>query len=1128
MAVLGDAYINVRIIGDPERQLKRKLRGMGKDGDAAGSDVAWNFRRGFKKSLGVKPFAGISDQLRSEAEQARLRLNQLIKTGYYLGPILTVVAGAIGALVTSLAALVSVFGAATPALMVFVNSLVAFGQAAIAVKLAMRGVAEAINIDVGEGPDLSGPLDRVLEARIRLRNIINKEQPERLAAAKERAIEAEERSADALRNSERALLTYNKAQERTAEAIEDLNNARDRAREKIKQLRFETEGAAISEKQARLAFERTRDALQRVQDLPPNSRARQEAELAFAEADLNLRRAIDSNATLKKEEEAATRAGVEGSDEVVGAKKAIEQATQAEADSQWNAVKAYRAAAKARIAADKAAEDASAGGTVQQQIDADISRARKQLQDALDALAKAGKGGGADRLQKALEDLSPAAREFVLYMREIKDEFKILGDSAATGFFPILTKSVELVRGRLGDLAPMFEETGKAAGNASLSIAEAFTEAQTFENIQKIFKNNNTLVEIFGRTIGNLVRAFSALLVAAGPLTEKFARFIETMTGDWAKKLNDDIDGQTEKFNRAGDIAADLGTMLRQVGGVFLDLGKVLMAPGGAGESLLKFFTEGSIGVREFLKAGGADGDGSLVTQFRKASDNGLFILKILKDILKIFVELGSTDNFTTFLGSLERSVATFGTIGTTIDEAIPAFGVFLEQFSIILFHLTESGGIHVFFTILATALREVNEILQNETVKNVFLFLAKVKGAFMAFGSIITVTKFIGKAFFGKLLLFMGKFGTFFGTWTAKLGVMMMKMGGRWESIGKILFKFGMNVRKFVARPFTMLFKGLKFLIKPLAVLIGWPAALIIAIIALGLVIYKFRDQILEFVQKGVESFMDFKDRVIGFFQELPEKIMDALMNLRDKILYVLGLILFAIPSLIIILYRLIRDNWDNIINWFKALPGRILDAIKGLSTRVVDFMKRNNPIKKLFDFVKENWPAIKQWFPNRIDDIVNFFKNMPDRIRTATRGLWDGLKDAFRTAINFIIDKWNDFKLELRIPDNVLTRAANIVGFGFTVETPNIPRLARGGVVMPRSGGTLGIIGEAGRPERIEPLDPSGLSQRDRAMITMLAQQSGMGATIHVHPSPGMNERELANLVSRRLAYDMRTGAA
>jgi len=78
-----------------------------------------------------------------------------------------------------------------------------------------------------------------------------------------------------------------------------------------------------------------------------------------------------------------------------------------------------------------------------------------------------------------------------------------------------------------------------------------------------------------------------------------------------------------------------------------------------------------------------------------------------------------------------------------------------------------------------------------------------------------------------------------------------------------------------------------------------------------------------------------------------------------------------------------------------------------------------------------------------------------------------------------------------------------------------------------MPSMGGTIARIGEAGRPERVEPLDPSGLSKRDRALIEMLAGPAG-GINITVNPSAGMDERELAALVSRQLAFQMRKGAA
>jgi hypothetical protein len=79
-----------------------------------------------------------------------------------------------------------------------------------------------------------------------------------------------------------------------------------------------------------------------------------------------------------------------------------------------------------------------------------------------------------------------------------------------------------------------------------------------------------------------------------------------------------------------------------------------------------------------------------------------------------------------------------------------------------------------------------------------------------------------------------------------------------------------------------------------------------------------------------------------------------------------------------------------------------------------------------------------------------------------------------------------------------------------------------------MPSAGGTLAQIAEGGRPERVEPLDPDGLSKRDKAMIQLLAGGAGGGPVINVYPSQGMDETELAEIVSRKIAFAMRRGAA
>lgn len=1143
-----------------KKKLQKALAQTSATTKQSGTNAGFSFTRGFNGMLSGRPFSGLSERFKMEAESSRAALNSLIRTGYFVGPAVTALAGVIGALGTALTSLVSVLGAATPSLIVFGNSLSALVQGGIVVQQAMRGVAEAIAIDDDvEGPSkaIENALDRVRDARIRLRNIINKEQPERLAAARERAAEAESRAADALRNSERALRTYNAAQQRTVEAIENLNEARERARERIQQLRFETEGAAISERQARLSFEKARDSLQAVQDLPPNSRARQEAELAFAEADLNLRRAIDRNSDLKKEEEAATQAGVEGSDEVVAAKAAIEQATQAEADAQYNAARAYLAAAKARQAADKAAQDASAGGAVQQQIDADISRAREQLKDALEDLEDARKSGGANKLQEALEDLSPAARDFVLYMREIKDEFNVLRDSAATGFFPLLRTSVDLVRGRLDDLAPMFESTGKSAGQASQSIAGAFTEAQTFGNIQTIWQNNNRLIEIFGRTIGNLVRGISALLVAAGPLTERFARFIETVTGRWADRLNNDIDGQTERFNKAGEIAARLGGILGDLGRVFGEIGGIVMAEGGAGESILTFFEQGTEGLLEFLRAGSAEGDGSLVKQFKDATDAGLKILEILGDIVVILFNISSGEGFGTMLESIDSAVGRFGAMGEEIDKALPAFGEFLDQFALLIQNLTESGGMESFFTTLTHVIGTVNDLLENETIRSIFLVTARIKGVLLAFGSLYTVGRFVFMGLIGPILkVGAAIFGPIGGA-LVKVGLWIGKFGGKWQLLGKVFTKVGGFIRMFLTSPLKALFLAMKAILAPIAAVVGWPVLIGAALVALGIIIWKFRDQIVDFVMGIVNWFKElynklvgnsiipdmvnaivewitglwdkFKDlvkngikKVVEFFKELPGKVLDAVKEFATK---VFEFIMKYHP--IAVLWRFISDNWDRIKNWFKELPGRVKDAIAGFATKVVNFIRDNHPVAVLFRFVRDKWPEVKNWLTTRIDGIVDWFRGLPDKIRRTVRNMWDGLKDSFKSVLNWIIDKWNNFKIELRIPDSIfgIPLPNVIAGKGFTLDTPNIPRLAQGGVVPAVRGGLLALLGEGGQRERVEPLDRDGLSKRDKAMIDYMG---GRGVTVNVYPSPGMDEAALAEMVSRRLARELRAGAA
>jgi hypothetical protein len=211
-----------------------------------------------------------------------------------------------------------------------------------------------------------------------------------------------------------------------------------------------------------------------------------------------------------------------------------------------------------------------------------------------------------------------------------------------------------------------------------------------------------------------------------------------------------------------------------------------------------------------------------------------------------------------------------------------------------------------------------------------------------------------------------------------------------------------------------------------------------------------------------------------------------------------------------------------------FREIVNNAFQKIKDVVSGVVTWLKEAVP--KAFEFIKDAFLKytllgiiIKNW-----DKIIEFFKGLPGKIKNAAAGLWDGLKDSFKNAINWLITKWNDFKLEIKIPSNFVTDKLGWSGKGVTLDTPNIPLLAQGGVVYPRSGGVNAILAEAGRPERVEPLDPNGLSARDKAMIEMMSGRGGATSspTLHIYPSQGMDELALAHNVSRNLAWSMRRG--
>jgi hypothetical protein len=170
----------------------------------------------------------------------------------------------------------------------------------------------------------------------------------------------------------------------------------------------------------------------------------------------------------------------------------------------------------------------------------------------------------------------------------------------------------------------------------------------------------------------------------------------------------------------------------------------------------------------------------------------------------------------------------------------------------------------------------------------------------------------------------------------------------------------------------------------------------------------------------------------------------------------------------------------------------------------------------------------GILQLLTGNVDGATESFRKSFSSAFSAIRNIIKSILAPLAAIFNAIADAWNNSvgKLSWSVPKWV-----PFIG-GNQISAPKIPRIsiasfADGGVVFPQDGGVLARVAEAGKPERIEPLDPNGLSARDKALIDRL---SGPGTTVNitVNPSEGMDERELAAIVSRQIAFATRRGAA
>jgi hypothetical protein len=1248
MAVVGDAYIVVRALTNRVRpEIQRAFSGLDDIGKKAGDDISNAMNESFNRGGGGGGRSAVGRVLggtfERDAERARIKLRGLTQAGFFLGPALTGLLGGIGALGTGLVTLGSAAGAAAQSgFLVLGGAFTALIQSAITLKLALSGVAAAVQAGnkassggASQAKALEAAQNRLKKAQLALFRV-EQDRVDQIRDIQRANADAQRSAIDAIITARRSERSYEAAQRNTKKVIEEVTKAREDAIEALQQLRFETEGGAISEKRARIEFEKARESLQRVQDLPPNSRARQEAELAFAEADLNLRKAIDRNSDLKKAEKTKSVEVAKANAILIKDTQEVKDAVQSEVDARIDASRAISDALRAQQLAQESANDIDSGKAFRD-INRTLADANEAVREAKKDLKDAkGGGGAADAFADAMKNLSPEAQKFVRFLISIQGEFKKLRAAAGRELFPRLEKAIQnLVDNLFPRLEPLLEGTGKALGDVAIELSNVITDADNLKSLESVWKNNDKFIGNLGTTVGNLYTGFLNILEAAGPLITRFGEWLVVVSGTWAetRKLQNQSGELTKKFDRLGDITADIGGYLKTFWSGLKDIFAVATQEGGAVDDLSEYFQNAADKFKAFTEAGRADG--SLNTFLKDATENATKVLSFLSEIVKQLLRVGETKGVGQFVDSLTKATTTFGDIGVKLsgkDGAVSGLGLFIEKFAKLSEALTDSQTIENFFKVINTAMDLLTKAFSSELGQRVLVFLGFIIGISKGLGVVIRVVKFVGQAIIGTFIK-MFKFakdpfaalrrgsgltrtelkkqmivdkqkqfamkGIFISGKQAARGIDMLKVSslqakGLMAGTIKTDAVKAASIKK-VGISARIASVGVRGFAKAFA-LIGGPIGIILFILPEIIanwdkIVAFFKDlipklgKIFSDMWSGLTSFLS--DAWTGIKTWFTQTFIPGLGEFFKKALKVVAFILFPLPSLIIAFWPQITSFFtDKVFPWFAALPGKVME----FAGKVWNFLKdaavtawdglvrwftivftfyRELPGKILnlagkvwnflLDGVKNAWKAVTDYFTNTLlpwikatpkrftdnlkglwnfisggltiafdavkkglDTVLSWVKGIPKRFTDNLKGLWDGIAGGLRVAWEQAKAWWN----------------SNVGGKGFTIggfkigsfQVPKvdirIPKLAEGGVIPATPGGMLATIGEAGRPERVEPLDANGLSKRDKAMIDYMG--GGSGTTINVYPSAGMDERELADLVSRKLAQTMRRGAA
>lgn len=229
-----------------------------------------------------------------------------------------------------------------------------------------------------------------------------------------------------------------------------------------------------------------------------------------------------------------------------------------------------------------------------------------------------------------------------------------------------------------------------------------------------------------------------------------------------------------------------------------------------------------------------------------------------------------------------------------------------------------------------------------------------------------------------------------------------------------------------------------------------------------------------------------------------------------------------------------MVGQKWDAFTGWLGGvfdkfwgtdLPDKVDPLTPAVSTKLDTFKQM---LSDRFDAAKQ---AVIDKVQEMIDWVVNHLTNwsFPDIGSILHSNLVQPFIDTFNEITRILGDISGATNL-LNTAKGALDSAKAALGAAsapklvvplpgptlFGILDKAIPALAQGAIVSPTPGGSLVRVGEAGRPERVDPIQRNGLTARDEALIRMLTGQLTGGGGNDVNVNVSLGERSLEAFVT------------